>query len=841
MRVSARAVLKRRASFPARPTALCMPDVPTRPMDPHLHIKALVDTLAPRTAHQYKLYHTKFIQWCRDNKLLRRDPGADHPYRDIVVTATLVHCFVLSQYVCVSDSQFSASVLRKMISAFKFLHRVCCAYEPDYPYELDHDYLEAVARLHVSASAENPPFSPLHLVSVNMWTPHSNRLSEKYFKGGLERLRFLVDFHVQQYWHLPFADRARLKLGDLRFAADPGMLHVVRQAQHGADAPETVQQLALLPQRVPWVCPLVSLAAYLYLRFYGAPKAYKGDGFPDLLGTDEWAFLPLVRGKSLDKYPREETMTNYYAHVFRHCHLPYKRREYFYNKSVDYCQYPEIRRTELDQLQEIAPAQQRELFPHLIPLDFLRHMNHFPVYEPPSENHYADLANVPKSLLVQVFPEIEEYKRSSIPLGEQAQHFIDALQLLRSALVSALPLFYHFFPEHDLFKDPMFQNAEFQGYFHQKIEQLRATDQLQSYDPAAFGLVEAERDFAAPSQPPQALDVPPSADTQDLQIYLRDQTFRMVQFQTTSNFHLLLQSLSRIFEKLETKKSNREYIIHQLGSLEQTLQDQIAASKPQDVKTEEETSSSSTNGPKQETRESLPAGKLSRPAVFDSDAEDDDDYKEEDDNEDNDDEVDPNLQNELQALVSQVMDTRFKSAVEQQTAQIERHVQSLISAQVKEEVRKQLAHLLNQQSSTPTPQPSQQPVTIAPKRPREEQEPPSTAGESTFAMSPQLTSIEDIILEWFTPNPEQGNECVHTMNKKFGKTWRAGSQEATHLYKQRKLIIEFYICLVNQRQMDRYEAVAVCEKLRDNASIQEFSNMLKSWKKGHNNSFDGLG
>ncbi|SCU95296.1 LADA_0G14796g1_1 [Lachancea dasiensis] len=813
-------------------------------MDPELQIKALVDTLAPRTAHQYKLYHTKYLQWCRENRLVRR-AETNHPYKDVIVTAPLVHWFILANFVCKEDAQFSVSVLRKMISAFKFLHRICKAYEPDYSYDLDHDYLEGVARLHVNASSEVPPLSPLKIVSVNMWSPHGTRFSEKFFKGGIEKLRFLVDFHVQQYWHFTFADRAKIRLGDLYVSDDRRMLLI---NQTPPENPGASRRLALLPQSVPWECPLVTLAAYLYLRFYGATKSYKGDGFPDLSRSDDWYFLPLIRGKSLDKYPREETMTNYYADVFRHCHLPYKRREYFYNKNVEYCQYPITRNSELKELQRVGGGEEQAYFPQSIPIDFIRHMNRQSVYEPVGALDAFEYSSAPQALLVQIFPEIEEYKRETTNLSEESYQFLKVLELLRYHLLRALPFITHFFPEHEILRDSMFQNPEFQSFFQQKVEELRVKGQLQRLQPEENGSSNIEHVSTAHSQhmaqkpPPDVTSA--DSDLDSLHTYLRDQTFQMVQYQSATNFHLLIQSLSRVFEKLETKKSNREYILHQLGSLEQTLQDRISRSSPDDVKKEENSSSITMEPTKPESTDNNDRRRLDE---YDSDAENDDDYREvldesrhqTEDQKEEDDEVDPNLQDELQTLVSQVMDVKFKVVLEEQTKKIETHVNQLIAAQVKEEVRKQLAEVVNNRVDSPTPNPTHQHA--ASKRVREDSEPPLHISEPQFALSPYLDSIEDVVLEWFTPNPEQRNECVHTMNRKYGKTWRSRSPDAAPLYRQRKMIVEFYICLVNQRQMDRYRAVAVCENLRGSETLDEFSGKLKEWKKNHQNSFDGLG
>ncbi|SCU83174.1 LAFA_0D02146g1_1 [Lachancea sp. 'fantastica'] len=815
-------------------------------MDPELQIKALVDTLAPRTAHQYKLYHTKFLQWCRDNQLVRT-PVADHPYNDVIVTATLVHWFVLSKFVCARDSQLTVSVLRKMISAFKFLHRVCKAYEPEYPYELDHEYLEDVAKLHISACAERPAISPLEIVSTNMWSPNGKRFSEKFFKGGIERLRFLADFLLQQYWHLNFAERSHLTLGDL-FAAHNSQILLT---DRGVDkAPSFSQKLALLPQDIPWKCPLTTLAAYFFLRFYGVPKSYRGDGFPDLLEGEDWRFLPLIRGKFIDKYPREETMANYYADVFRTCHLPYKRREYFYNKMADNCQYPRARLDELKELEELGKGKQSIYFPQDIGIDFLRHMNGLPVYKPAAPLRERSTLDLPQSLLVQVFPEIESYKRSLDKLSDDAKKFLNLLELLRDRLVAALPLINHFYPEHDLLRDSVFQNAEFQTYCKQKIEELRAKEELQKFESevldgtssgqASLPMETTELTSSRPSMVP----IPQDSDTESLHTFLRDQTFRMVQYQTVTNFHLLLQSLSRVFEKLETKKSTREYILYQLGSLEQSLQERITRSAPDDVKKEAD-SSADTLAPSRP--EELPNKASTQQTGYDSDAEDDDDYKEEVSEQPYEDEdVNSNLQSELQALVAQVMDVKFKEEVEKHTIETEARVRQLIATQVKEEVRKQLAQFMNKESRSPTPQlleeSKEETSSISQKRLRDESEPPlEQSPELQFTLSPHLDSIEDIVLEWFTPNPEMGNECVHTMNRNFGKTWRTSSTRTSDFYRQRKLIVEFYICLVNQRKMDRYKAVAVCENLRGSESLEAFSNKLRQWKKQHGNKFDGLG
>ncbi|SCW02881.1 LAFE_0F16336g1_1 [Lachancea fermentati] len=817
-------------------------------MDAEPQIKALVETLAPRTAHQYKLYQSKYIEWCRSHGLVR-SPPASGPYADVIVTASLVHWFVLAHYVCAADAQFSASALRKLVSALKFLHRLCRVYDPAYPYRLDGDYLEAVVRLHIAATAENPPVSPLRTVSVNMWNPHTSALSEKYFRGGVEKLRFLVDFHLQQFWRLRFQDRSRLKLGDLRTA--DGML--LYQSATAHDDTLHTRRFAALPQREPWACPLVSLAAYLYLRFYGAHKSYKGDGFPNLLDNDDWSHLPLIRGKSHDKYPREETMSNYYSDVFRYCHLPYKRREYFQLRSTESVQFPATTPDEDQQLQQLGQGAQQRFFPEQIPLDFLRAMNHYPIYETANATLVPAPRTMPQVVLVQVFAEIQEYSRQWDKLDANAQEFLSVMTLLRDSLVAAMPFIYHAFPEHDLFRDPMYQTPEVQSYFQEVIESCRSNGQLAKYEPQTFGLLGAEPDIAPPSQPNPALaiDLVTHSDTDSASLvsYLRDQTFQFVQFQTATNFHLLISLLTQVFERLETKKSNRELIIHQLGSLEQTLKDRIAKTTPQDVKQEE----SESNTLRQTVTQSTPSAlEYQQP----SDRGTPDDVSEIDSN----DEDDENIR-ELQVLVSQLLDTKMKDMFEAQTTKMTAHIQSIVQEQirkqVREEVRTQLAYLLNGHSPTPSPAPQ----SIPQKREREDDRPPpppppppsppppprplSPLGSPTpdpghFTISPELQSIEDVILEWFTPNSQLNGECIHSMNQKHGKKWRLKDSTTKDLYRQRKTIVEFYISLVNERNLGRYEAVALCERLRGERNLEEFSSWLRNWKKTHNQSYNDL-
>lgn len=130
-------------------------------------------------------------------------------------------------------------------------------------------------------------------------------------------------------------------------------------------------------------------------------------------------------------------------------------------------------------------------------------------------------------------------------------------------------------------------------------------------------------------------------------------------------------------------------------------------------------------------------------------------------------------------------------------------------------------------------------TTSPPPLPEQDQQENKDADEQPFMLDSSIDTIEGIILEWFTPTPKYGNQCVHSMNKSGNKSWRANCET---LYKERKAIVEFYIHLVNHENLDRYKAVDICEKIRDQneGSFSRLAKFLKKWRHEHHNSFDGL-
>lgn len=812
-------------------------------MDKESQLRKLVDSVSPRTAHQYKSYGDKFIRWLKDSgQLVEGDVSDELLYKDLPFSSHLVHWFLIETLVRANsddDVESRIPTLKKIISSLKFLHKLCVIHGNRN--SLDEKYLENVVKLHsnwVGTRNSRQTSLPIVKISLNLWNCYTETLSEKYFKTSMERLRFLVDFHFRVYTNLSYEQRSKIKLSQLQ--SESGVMCIDSKSWSSLQVylPNSSPQLrshmpmAIRPQGLPFLCPMTSLAAYLYLRFYGVSSVTKGDGFPSLLGgsTDDnsWKELPLIRGKSLSDYPREETLSNYYSTVFRYCHLPYKRREYFNKSNIE---YPTLSSQAFENFFQHTCRAKTAAFPHNVPYDFYQIMNFKSPYN--WKDAGGALSQLPKGLLVQIFPEIEQYKRRHNELDPEARQFLQLMEQLRERLLLNLPWIQKFFPQHDLFKDPIFQNADFQSYFHQTIGTHLVDDSSLPFDvlpgfeklsPATLQdlLMEPLKSSSDKDMVSHATHISPPPAGLGVDDIL-NKTYQFVQYQTLTNFQMLLSFLSNIFDKLEMKKSSREFMIHQLNLLQDTIVENIKVSKPKDVeefvKKEEET---------HEVRRTQRKGN-GLLAIDNSMDEEDSDGGESDGDE---------VQNELKFMVNELVGDRVRSTVKLQMDHWESRIQEMITKTVSEELAKALNH-------------DGEPI---PKRPRLSTTPSLTNNQSnssicvpaeeaveTFRMNADLCSVEEVILEWFTPNPQMNNQCVHSMNKSLGKEWRTGFEK---LYKERKLIVEFYIFLVNQKDVDRYEAVAISERFRDSCpegkSLSALAKLLKDWKREHDNSFEGL-
>ncbi|KAL6944800.1 hypothetical protein ACO0RG_001554 [Hanseniaspora osmophila] len=78
----------------------------------------------------------------------------------------------------------------------------------------------------------------------------------------------------------------------------------------------------------------------------------------------------------------------------------------------------------------------------------------------------------------------------------------------------------------------------------------------------------------------------------------------------------------------------------------------------------------------------------------------------------------------------------------------------------------------------------------------------STTTKSNFTLNPnEQLPIADVICEWYSPDPQQNNMSISSMNKKYNTLWRA-TDPNKHLYKLRKPVIEAYLktfSLLHQR------------------------------------------
>lgn len=824
-------------------------------MDRETQLRKLVDSVSPRTAHQYKSYGDRFIRWLRDTGLLGKDEVGDELlYRDLPFSSHLVHWFLIETVFKVKsedhddEDDSKVSTLKKNISSLKFLHKLCAIHGNRSA--LDEKYLENVVKLHsnwVSTRRLKQTSLPVVKISLNLWNCYTETLSEKYFKTCLEKLRFLVDFHFRVYTNLSYDQRSKIKLSDLHSVAnDRGAISMDQKTWSSLQAylPDSSPQLrshmpmALRSQSLPFLCPLTSLAAYLYLRFYGISSVTKGDGFPDLQSSDadphSWIDLPLIRGKSLSDYPREETLSNYYSTVFRYCHLPYKRREYF-NKSA--LEYPVLSNQVFNDFFHDISRAKSSAFPSNVPFDFYQIMNFRSPYQ--GKEEIVEEPELPQGLLVQIFPEIEQYKRKYDELSTDAKQFLQLMELLRERFLVNLPWIYSFFPQHDLFKDPIFQNADFQSYFHKVIGNNLGNssnsvpfDVLPGFERLSQNTLqdllmeplkgESENNMvqvsANASPPPAGLGVDE----------VMGKTYQFVQFQTLTNFQMLLSFLSSIFDKLEMKKSSREFMIHQLNLLQDTIKENINVSKPRDVEEYMKKEEQVTN---EELDKDLRAPKRNNGLLNMDDSVHEDESDEGDANGDE-------MHDELKFMVNELVGDRVRSTVKLQMEQWETKIQDMITKTVKDEIAKAMpqdgepSRKRPRLSTTPSLTNNQSTSSIA--APMEDR-------QETFKLNTDLTTVEEVILEWFTPNPDMDNQCVHSMNKSHGKDWRTGFEK---LYKERKLIIEFYIFLVNLKDVDRYEAVAITEQLKEHrsesATLTALAKLLRDWKRDHNNNFEGL-
>lgn len=717
-----------------------------------------------RDSHRYKTYIRRYLEWNEKHGVNMDQDGQ----KDIWKNARRMHWFVQEQWRIQEVN--SVSDLKSMFNCFRLVGKEILGGE-----SADGSYLDNLVLLYEFASSIDVQNDRIRFerVSVNMWNNKTPSLNERYFKTGLDKVKWLLDFQINHYTNSALEERRTWTLGDVEVGE--GSLLIVQR------------RWAITMQENAFLCPLFALAVYLYLRFYGIKKQYRGDGFPELSDGASWQDLPIIRGKSLRKFPRMETLGNYYPAVFQYCQLPYKKRLYFQARA-DEPIFPEI--------SDNTGDEDDSCFVKHVGRDFILGMNrHSLLGILPSVEDVAD-----DILLQHLFPSVRQYEDV-----ESAQQFVKVINLLRNVLYKSLPILYRAFPDHDLFQDSLFQTPQFIAYLNS--DENPGTTSLINLDHVLLeGGNSAKPDVKLVShtpladppslQPSHNVDHKPTSSLVQPQQApdLRKETFQFVKDQTLSNFSILLQMLTKVFDKLETKRSNKMQIHFELDALQAMLKRKI---------------SSDEFIPRAEPSENEEIV-LKRARTTTSSASEDfgnntDDFDIE----------------ELQVLVQQLVHRQVTRSTELILDRIRSEVRDI----VREEIASNLASLNVLPPSVDHAVSTQPSANLS--------DDPDKNPTTTFVLNPDINSIEDVILEWFTPNPTYHDECVYSMNKKHGKIWRSTSEQES-LYKCRKIIVEFYIHLVNDIHIDRHDAVDHCERLRASGSLKEFSTWLKRYKRTHN-------
>lgn len=60
-------------------------------------------------------------------------------------------------------------------------------------------------------------------------------------------------------------------------------------------------------------------------------------------------------------------------------------------------------------------------------------------------------------------------------------------------------------------------------------------------------------------------------------------------------------------------------------------------------------------------------------------------------------------------------------------------------------------------------------------------------------IQPSSDDIQDVVFEWFLPNPAMDNKCVHLIDNKYGEAWRTTDNSS---YQIRKCNNYFYVHLM---------------------------------------------
>lgn len=892
-------------------------------------IRKLMESVAPIKVHQYKSYYMKYIEWCEQKELLSFESNLSIPYENVPLLPQLVHLFLLE---CVIKWPIVASDVNELqiyIESFRFLKKLCDIHSEVAPNSEFDDYITDVLELHrrwdslLKDESQSSQLNKMATLSINMWNSNTQELSDKYFKTSMEKLRFLTDYHFYTLLNWPYKERSKLKLSHLK-------VHNVENDENSLNAYRLIVinddgavQGTVIPHDCPLICPITTLAAYLYLRFYGVKPIYRGDGFPELTKDFD---LPLIRGKSLKDYPREETLGNYYSSAFKYCSLEYKRRVYLHGSSdekngVKNIRYPDTSNPAYKEFLTDYPNNEEmkfdRLFPAHIPLDYERifnYSNYDGVQDGLTIPEIMELP--PNDLLVQVFPEIEKYKRESYNiLTTKSKEFLKVLEVLRNVLVINLPWIYRYFPDHEIFSDQtsIFQNSDFVSYFNERIALISNNDStidINSIPPPLrnipgyhTGLIEnnimlqylVEPNFKAgvksdsiPSVHDSIYNIPVTGNEgQSSSVALappitnnsgwKKEVFKLVQFQTLSNFNPMIDTFKKVFEKLDMKRSTREFIINKFETLTKYVNARLNSVTSEEITSYFDDILEKKNGLRYINKESNSVDKLiSGRDVVDNlkrkkqkqkrrfkllsvddsssgtdDANEDsvnDSSTESDSSTDDLHEEENAMQQQISSMIDEIVTKKLSTLFDVKFEQMEMKLESLVKNTVSEKFNHYIAQESKKRSyegdfEIDNTKKIRKSIDDGIKEKFNDKVNTSSTGAEeehfVFRMADTLDSIDEIIQEWYTPDPKQGNMCVHSMNKKYKSKWRTGFEK---IYRERKPIVDFFIYLVNMEKLSRSKALSICWELKsqNNFTVSELSAYLKSWKEKNNSTFVGL-
>lgn len=487
-----------------------------------LQLQRLYNSTTKRLITVYKTYLIYYGNWCKDkdllikyadqfkplpndNNIIENNNSIDNDdsqqidddeaviYKNLPISSQLIHQFLIEHVIQklrsnsnnnnsdYDDDETIVDVLARWVNGFIFISKLCDIYGNLMikRNKLDEDYLFKVIQLHAYGKASTKQV-PCYKISINSWNSNTRDLNSIVFKTANEKLKFLVDFHITTYLRLTFKERSNIRLCSFRllnnkkiifdnkYSEDFSILYYDPLFDNLSD--KIRKPVALLPHENPFLCPYTTLAASLFLRFYGIRYFSKGEGFPDLYDPNVVDSLYLLSSRYDLSYPKESLVGNYYSTMFKYCGISYRKKYYFEDL---YPVYPSWENnSQFNKFKRVFPED-------IVSWDYMNILNGYDPYYESIKIKPGIESNIPsRDIISSIFPEIETYKGNWNQLPTESKRFIKMLEVIRLKFVLDLPVIYRIFPEHDIFMNPIFKDPRLQYYLN--------GIQLQDYEPLPF-------------------------------------------------------------------------------------------------------------------------------------------------------------------------------------------------------------------------------------------------------------------------------------------------------------------------------------------------------------------